>query len=249
MKKLADSKWSDRFLRKNSIEDALADYTRLMDEAAQSFQVGLVLSCTHLVLIVTMQLATLIDLHYTIGTLSRKNTSAENIEIRETAQSCIEAPPPYKKKQTQDSNVQELEVAGSSVTTIIDVPELTRSPTELSSSPQCEEPIAEIATDGIRDTLNDHYLPEELSSLTLDSDHGVPLKGLCASSHLTYFQFRRYHQSEIILRGRSCIKEGWWAGGMEVQVQGQPALIKKYDDPKAQSHRVSNFSSRNQHCC
>ena len=44
MKRLADSKWSDRFLRKNSIEDALAEYTMLLDEAAQSFQVGLVLS-------------------------------------------------------------------------------------------------------------------------------------------------------------------------------------------------------------
>lgn len=44
MKRLADSKWSDRFLRKNSIEDALAEYTILLDEAAQSFQVGLVLS-------------------------------------------------------------------------------------------------------------------------------------------------------------------------------------------------------------
>ena len=44
MRRLADSKWSDRFLRKNSIEEALAEYTRLMDEAAQSFQVCLVLS-------------------------------------------------------------------------------------------------------------------------------------------------------------------------------------------------------------
>jgi len=43
-RRLADSKWSDRFLRKDSIEIALAEYTRLMDEAAQSFQVGLVLS-------------------------------------------------------------------------------------------------------------------------------------------------------------------------------------------------------------
>lgn len=44
MRGLGDSKWSDRFLRKNSIEEALAEYTRLMDEAAQSFQVCLVLS-------------------------------------------------------------------------------------------------------------------------------------------------------------------------------------------------------------
>lgn len=44
MRKLAGSKWSDRFLRKSLIEDALADYSKLMDDAAQSFQAGLVLS-------------------------------------------------------------------------------------------------------------------------------------------------------------------------------------------------------------
>lgn len=185
MRTLADSKWSDRFLRKNSIEDALAGYTRLMDEAAQSFQVGLVLSWINLVLIVTMQLATLIDLHYTVGTFSRNNT--ENIEIQAAAQPHIEAPPPYKKKKTLEMSVQELEIAESSVTTVIDVPELTRSSSELSLSLQSEEPLTEIATDGIRDYLNDHYLPEQLSSLTLDNDHGVPLKGFCTLSHLTYF--------------------------------------------------------------
>jgi len=43
MIKLADSKWSDRFLRKASIDDALVEYTRMLDEAAQSFQVCVVL--------------------------------------------------------------------------------------------------------------------------------------------------------------------------------------------------------------
>ncbi|KAH0833953.1 hypothetical protein J3R83DRAFT_11170 [Lanmaoa asiatica] len=166
-----------------------------------------------------MQLATLIDLHHTVGAFSRKNT--ENIEIRAMNQPRIEAPPPYKKRGKEDLGTQEPGIAESSATTILDVPELTRSPTELSLSSQSEEPIAEIATDGIRDSLNDHYLPDELSSLTLDDDHG----------------FRRYHQSKIALRGRSRIKEGWWAGGMEVQVQGQPALIKRYDDPKAKASR------------
>lgn len=65
------------------------------------------------------------------------------------------------------------------------------------------------------------------------------------ASHV-FFKFRRYHQSEIMLRGRSCIEEGWWAGGMEVQVQGQPALIKRYDDSKAQASRVSDHLSHTQ---
>ena len=42
MRKLADSKRSDRFLHKSSIDDALAEYTRMLDEAAQSFQVCVV---------------------------------------------------------------------------------------------------------------------------------------------------------------------------------------------------------------
>jgi hypothetical protein len=46
MRKLADSKWSDRFLRKSSIDDALAEYTRMLDEAAQSFQVRVMLNFT-----------------------------------------------------------------------------------------------------------------------------------------------------------------------------------------------------------
>ncbi|KAG6374029.1 hypothetical protein JVT61DRAFT_4667 [Boletus reticuloceps] len=202
MKRLADSKWSDRFLRKNAIEDALAKYTMLLDDATQSFQ-----------------LATLIDLHYTVGTLSRNNT--ESAKIQAVSQLQIEAPPPYMKGQTLELCVEEPENAESRVTRVVDVPEHLTSALDLSFSLQSEEPISEIATDGIQDSLNDQYLPEELSSLTLDNNHG----------------FRRYHQSEVILRGRSCLKEGWWAGGMEVQVQGQPALIKRYDDPKTKASR------------
>ncbi|KAG9311060.1 hypothetical protein JVU11DRAFT_8964 [Chiua virens] len=178
MKRLADSKWRDRLLRKNSIEDALVEYTGLLDEAAQSFQ-----------------LATLIDLHYTVGTLSRKN-----IENTVGPSSCTEAPPPYKNHEIRDVHVQEHLVAELTATAIVEVPELTQSLTELTLSSQRGEAITEIATDG-------------------------------------QSRFRRYHQSEIVLRGRSCLKEGWWAGGMEVQVQGQPALIKRYEDPKANASR------------
>lgn len=115
-----------------------------------------------------MQLATLIDLHYTVNSISRRNT-----EIQAVTQLCIEDPPPYQKKKTQDWNIQGHAIAESSLTTVLDVPEFTL-PTELSLSLPCEEPITEIATDGIRDSLNDHYLPDELSSLTLDDNHGVP---------------------------------------------------------------------------
>jgi hypothetical protein len=39
MKKETQAKWTDRFLRKLSIEDALADFNLQLDQAIQSFQV------------------------------------------------------------------------------------------------------------------------------------------------------------------------------------------------------------------
>ncbi|KAJ7147380.1 hypothetical protein C8R46DRAFT_548234 [Mycena filopes] len=44
--------------------------------------------------------------------------------------------------------------------------------------------------------------------------------------------FRRYHQSEVILRGRSRMEDGWWSGTSEANVNGQPALIKRYEGPR-----------------
>ncbi|KAF9219368.1 hypothetical protein BS17DRAFT_789562 [Gyrodon lividus] len=205
MRKLADSKWSDRFLRKNSIEGALCEYTRIMEEAAQSFQ-----------------LATLIDLHHAVNTLASKAaTSSTNVQALNDA--CVAAPPPYKKKKPHDECTREPDGAQACVTpdAAIIVSGPTGLPMNLPALSQAEEPLTEIATCGVQDSLNDHYLPEELSSLTLGDDHG----------------FRRYHQSEIMLRGRSRLKDGWWGGAMEVQVQSQLALIKKYDAPKNQAYR------------
>ncbi|KAF8836679.1 hypothetical protein BDN67DRAFT_973870 [Paxillus ammoniavirescens] len=204
MRKLADSKWSDRFLRKNSIEDSLCEYTRLMEEAAQSFQ-----------------LTTLIDLHYTVSTLARKIDTSTSDQT--SSEACVEVPPPYKQKRSQDQYIQEPGDSQSCVTfdPAVTVSDLTILPMDTHASSQAEEPMTEIATCGVQDSLDDHYLPEELSSLTLGDDHG----------------FRRYHQSEVMLRGRSRLKDGWWGGAMEVQVQDQPALIKKYDDPKDHAYR------------
>ncbi|KAH9948499.1 hypothetical protein B0H21DRAFT_237381 [Amylocystis lapponica] len=39
---------------------------------------------------------------------------------------------------------------------------------------------------------------------------------------LDHHGFRRYHQSELVLKGRSRIKEGWWAGASE-------SLVKRYE--------------------
>ncbi|KAG6845153.1 hypothetical protein H0H87_012949 [Tephrocybe sp. NHM501043] len=43
--------------------------------------------------------------------------------------------------------------------------------------------------------------------------------------------FRRYHQSEVRLRGRANLKGGWWAGVSPAEVEGRPTLIKRYEGP------------------
>ncbi|KAG1728218.1 hypothetical protein EDB19DRAFT_1747770 [Suillus lakei] len=185
MRELADSKWSDRFLRKSSIDDALVEYMRMLDEAAQSFQ-----------------LATLINIHLAVSSLT--GNAASNA----TAERVIDAPPPpaYDEVLNEpDSVAVEIRSPG-----IVDAAECLVA-----------EPDPPVAAGGgslspPEKRITDHYLPVELSSLTLEDDHG----------------FRRYHQSEVILRGRSQLQDGWWAGATEVQVQGQRALIKKYDDDK-----------------
>ncbi|KAG0707229.1 hypothetical protein DFH29DRAFT_823835 [Suillus ampliporus] len=189
MRKLADSKWSDRFLRKSSIDDALLEYMRMLDEAAQSFQ-----------------LATLINIHLAVSSLRGNPTSDA------TAQRVLDAPPPAYHETLNKSDSETIEIQSPEV---IDACE--------SLIAACDAPVAAGAEclSPPEKRITDHYLPEELSSLTLEDDHG----------------FRRYHQSEITLRGRSRLQDGWWAGATEVQVQGQRALIKKYDDDKDSAYK------------
>ncbi|KAG1865953.1 hypothetical protein F4604DRAFT_1585898 [Suillus subluteus] len=144
MRKLADLKWSDRFLRKSSIDDALVEYMRMLDEAAQAFQ-----------------LATLINIHLAVSSL--RGNAASNA----TAERVIDALPPpayHEVLNGPDSVAVEIRSPG-----IIDAAELTVAESdplvaaggEFLSSPEKK--------------FTDHYLPVELSSLTLD-DHGVSNK-------------------------------------------------------------------------
>ncbi|KAF5375353.1 hypothetical protein D9615_008027 [Tricholomella constricta] len=47
--------------------------------------------------------------------------------------------------------------------------------------------------------------------------------------------FRRYHQSEIRLKGNSKLKDGWWAGVSAAEVEGRLSLIKRYEGPNEQA--------------
>ncbi|OAX35033.1 hypothetical protein K503DRAFT_830922 [Rhizopogon vinicolor AM-OR11-026] len=139
MRQLADSKWSVRFLRRSTIDDALVEYIRMLDEAAQSFQ-----------------LATLINIQLAVSSL-RANTM--------TAERALETPPlPV---------YQEISKRLDSDTVEIRSPEIINAVESLIAV--CD---TSVASGGEPLSLHekgiiDHYLPEELSSLTLEDDHGV----------------------------------------------------------------------------
>lgn len=67
MKLAAEQKWAKRFMRKATIEDAIADYNAALDDAARAFQViydySVHCSCHADVI----QIATLINIHLAVG--------------------------------------------------------------------------------------------------------------------------------------------------------------------------------------
>ncbi|EPS97305.1 hypothetical protein FOMPIDRAFT_157411 [Fomitopsis schrenkii] len=44
--------------------------------------------------------------------------------------------------------------------------------------------------------------------------------------------FRRYHQSDLLLRGLSRTRERWWAGTAQAEVDGQSVIVKRYEGPR-----------------
>ncbi|KAG5638407.1 hypothetical protein H0H81_000184 [Sphagnurus paluster] len=46
--------------------------------------------------------------------------------------------------------------------------------------------------------------------------------------------FRRYHQSQVRLKARTStnLRDGWWAGAVSAEVDGQKSLVKPYHGPK-----------------
>ncbi|KAI0727784.1 hypothetical protein C8Q72DRAFT_838607 [Fomitopsis betulina] len=41
--------------------------------------------------------------------------------------------------------------------------------------------------------------------------------------------FRRYHQADVLLRGLSRMREKWWTGTAQAEVDGQRVVVKRYE--------------------
>ena len=64
---------------------------------------------------------------------------------------------------------------------------------------------------------------------TLTDGDGVRFFFQSCDRGLTGLQFRRYHQSDLLLRGLSRSREGWWVGTAQAEVDGVNVMVKRYE--------------------
>ncbi|KAJ7141866.1 hypothetical protein C8R43DRAFT_584498 [Mycena crocata] len=101
----------------------------------------------------------------------------------------------------------------------------------ISDTPQALETLRRPETRMMISPIPD--VPFTISPVENDADDSIPLVDFSEDQG-----FRRYHQSEVVLRGRSRIEDdGWWSGAGEAQVNGQPSLIKRYEGPRARARK------------
>ncbi|KAH9018940.1 hypothetical protein EDB84DRAFT_1566241 [Lactarius hengduanensis] len=197
MLKAAQTKWIGRFMAKSSIQDALLHYEEQLRDAAMSFQ-----------------LASLIEIHYTIGSAKGdSSTTSPRITGEDIVMSPVEFPEPLSSQ---------LSMSESTVSTFDLVDQNTRCSRESTESsftfveadPEALVPDSESQTPAIPEPTEEELF---LSDLSGETDE---------------FGFRRYHQSDVIVRKANRKAIGWFAGTSEAQAGGQKTTIKRYEGQK-----------------
>ncbi|KAJ7279106.1 hypothetical protein C8J57DRAFT_1502930 [Mycena rebaudengoi] len=137
----------------------------------------------------------------------------------------------------QISTLIEIHYAMNSQTNPVAVPVALEGPSlklAISEAPQlADSPVDTVArtTWPLLEIVSHEADDEEVLSASIDdSEDNVVSEGV-----LQDHGFRRYHRSEVVLKGRPQLADGWWSGTSEAQVSGQPSLIKRYDGPKARA--------------
>ncbi|ETW79605.1 hypothetical protein HETIRDRAFT_445465 [Heterobasidion irregulare TC 32-1] len=210
----AQVKWIDRFLQKSDIEAAILDHNSRLEEASHSFQVFflmLSLSSRRLSRSIMKQMASLIEIQHDVwhmrsGFSIAQNAGASNIVT-------FPSVPPYVSEDaatyfppptwTPLDSSKEVAVAQHTKATTEVVAIADSSSTENSNAARTAQTLA---------TEVEAFLGESTEA--------------CDE-----FGFRRYHQSEVILRKSNRRGQGWFAGIAEVDVNGQKMMAKRYDEP------------------
>ncbi|KAI0255628.1 hypothetical protein BJV78DRAFT_1279363 [Lactifluus subvellereus] len=153
----------------------------------------------------SFQVASLIEIHYAMRGVSSNNPSrtTDGENITNPIES-LEALSSSLGKSTLECSVSSFELAKQSR----DYAESTVSSFSfVEADPGCLEPAIPVPAEE----------EEFLANITGDVDE---------------FGFRRYHQSDVILRKGNRKAVGWFAGTSEAQAGGQKMTIKRYDGQK-----------------
>ncbi|KAI0061298.1 hypothetical protein BV25DRAFT_1857529 [Artomyces pyxidatus] len=195
MRRASEAKWLNRLMSKTSIEQSLNDFSLLLDEASQSFQI-----------------ASLIEIHYAISTLQRASTggSLQLVESPTSMASVADTAELFtvtSRSSTMVSDPQSVEDLQASVDSAVSSVDIIEE-----DEAQPEPPPIPVPTEE----------EEFLASIAEPEDE---------------FGFRRYHQSDVIIRKANRKAVGWFSGTADAQANGQKMTIKRYEGPKGQAVR------------
>ncbi|KZT64855.1 hypothetical protein DAEQUDRAFT_769356 [Daedalea quercina L-15889] len=232
----ASKDWRTRLGRKRTIEKALNNFAVRLDDAERSFQI-----------------ATLINIHYAVGDKKKDTTS----QLHDPA-STLSIQTFFPPKATCSRDVFSLSTQGpvtGSGTAVRKDSDMSDSSTLVGSatsegfaafSPISEEcsvtrpGSAAVFSNAAGVTDYSKSLGNQRIHTTAPSPKGIvesPMYKVKAPAH----KFQpvvdgdgscRYHQSDMVLRGRSRIQEGWWAGAAQADIDGQRVLVKRYEGPR-----------------
>ncbi|TBU45668.1 hypothetical protein BD309DRAFT_955656 [Dichomitus squalens] len=233
MKLAAEQKWGKRFMRKTTIENAIADYNAALDDAARAFQI-----------------ATLINIHLAVGdatpnkgeAVSEPTTVSVGSRRTEVVQRSATLPP-YTSSRTEvmtDVQVLTASPAPTRSATTTSVAITSRSNSSGQSTRSALSPLSSIdlidlsspastdfdcaEVDSPRMLISFGSVEEELFETI---DEGDREEETVITEH---HGFNRYHQSQFRMKGKSrTIKEGWWAGALEGDINGQKSVMLRYE--------------------
>ncbi|PIL25894.1 hypothetical protein GSI_11647 [Ganoderma sinense ZZ0214-1] len=252
MKMASEQKWAKRLMRKTTIEGAIADYNAALDDAARAFQI-----------------ATLINIHLAVGEATPSKSKTVSVSEPSTAtirDEGVEIAPP--RSATLPPYVSGSSEAMTDVQALTTSPCPTRSATMSSygtasrsdstgrSERTTRSPGSSFDLIDLSSSVSDEFSPLLSASSRRDTSFGSiaeepeeesdtqELPEEEEPSITEHHGFNRYHQSQFRMKGKSrTIKDGWWAGALEGEVNGQKSLMLRYDGDRKSAMKLVGYSN------
>ncbi|KAA1467028.1 hypothetical protein DENSPDRAFT_868817 [Dentipellis sp. KUC8613] len=207
MQDMAETKWVNRLLSKSSIENSLAEFNSALEDAARSFQI-----------------ASLIDIHYAIGSMDSRGTTTisqsydliEGSEIDSSYQGNTRLP---QRLAITDAPYTDTPLSSPGLIT-----KYEPKPSSALINLNTEKALAISAC-----TAEDTY--QQLSQAELDN---FLAESTGPEDEYGVFSFS-YHQSKVVLRKAVRSNIGWFSDMSHANVDGQNMMVKRYSGPKEQA--------------